>query len=121
MLVDRYVAPLSPVLGEVPSFWNTELWNLCADEAGPWETHINQGDLGHVAEKPATLGNNYGHLQQLETELESSWDSRPSQGGSRALALLQSLNVGRRLTQVRLLISLCGHQASPVTSLLSVH
>ena len=82
MLVDRYVAPSNPLFGEVPSFWNTGLWNLYADEAGLWETHINQGDLGHVAEKPTTLGNNYGDLQRLETVSESSWDSRPPSGES---------------------------------------
>ena len=66
MLVDRYVEPSNPLFGNVPSFWNTGLWNLYAEEAGLWEVHFNQGDFGHVCEKPTTLGTNYAELQQLE-------------------------------------------------------
>ena len=80
MLVDSYVAPSNPLFGEVPSFWNIGLWNLYVDEAGLWEIHINQGDLGHVDEKPTGLGNNYGDVQRLETVSESSWDSSPPSG-----------------------------------------
>ncbi|CAE7509726.1 rrp5, partial [Symbiodinium pilosum] len=77
MLVDRYVEPSNPLFGNVPSFWNTGLWNLYAEEAGLWEVHFNQGDFGHVCEKPTTLGTNYAELQQLEEVSLSSPSSQP--------------------------------------------
>ena len=66
MLVDRYLPPSHALFGEVPSFWNTGLWNSYTDETGLFEVHINQGDFGHVAEKPTTLGTNYADLRLLE-------------------------------------------------------
>ena len=66
MLVDRYLPPSHALFGEVPSFWNTGLWNSYADEAGLFEVHINQGGFGHVTERPTTLGTNYADLRLLE-------------------------------------------------------
>ena len=67
MLVDRYVPPSHALFGQVPSFWNTGLWNSYADEAGLFEVHVYKGDLEHVISRPTTLGTNYGDLQYLET------------------------------------------------------
>ena len=67
MPVDRYVPPSHALFGQVPSFWNTGLWNSYADEAGLFEVHVYKGDLEHAISRPTTLGTNYGDLQYLET------------------------------------------------------
>ena len=83
MLVDRYLPPSHALFGEVSSFWNTGLWNSYADEAGLFEVHVNQGDFGHVTEKPTTLGTNYADLRLLEV-LNPERSRKPSYQGKSA-------------------------------------
>ena len=76
----RYLPPLHALFGEVPSFWNTGLWNSYVDEAGLFEVHTNQGDFGHVTEKRTTLGTNYADDVRLEV-LNPEKSRKPSYQG----------------------------------------
>ena len=63
--VERYMAPGNPLLGEVPSWWSNPMWLSYAAEAGLFEVDFNQGPLGHVSDKPTTIGTNLPDLRDL--------------------------------------------------------
>ena len=52
------MAPGNSLLGEVPSLWSNPMWLSHAAEAGLFEVDLNQGLLGHVSDKPTTIGTN---------------------------------------------------------------
>ena len=60
--VARYMAPVNPLVGEVPSWWSNPMWLSYADEAGLFEVDFNQGPLGHVSDKPTTVRTNLPDL-----------------------------------------------------------
>ena len=64
--VERYMAPGNPLLGEVPSWWSNPMWLSYAAEAGLFEVDFNQGPLGHVSDKPTTIGTNLPDLRDLQ-------------------------------------------------------
>ena len=64
--VARYMAPENPLVGEVPSWWSNPMWLSYADEAGLFEVDFNQGPLGHVSDKPTTVGTNLPDLRDLQ-------------------------------------------------------
>ena len=66
MQVERYMAPGNPLLGEVPSWWSNPMWLSYAAEAGLFEVDFNQGPLGHVSDKPTTIGTNLPDLRDLQ-------------------------------------------------------
>ena len=82
--VERYMAPGNPLVGEVPSWWSNPMWLSYAAEAGLFEVDFNQGPLGHVSDKPTTVGTNLPDLrdlQGLKGEPKEPWS-----GDSRLLA-----------------------------------
>ena len=64
--VERYMAPGNPLFGEVPSWWSNPMWLSYAAEAGLFEVDFNQGPLGHVSDKPTTIGTNLPDLRDLQ-------------------------------------------------------
>ena len=64
--VERYMASGNPLLGEVPSWWSNPMWLSYAAEAGLFEVDFNQGPLGHVSDKPTTIGTNLPDLRDLQ-------------------------------------------------------
>ena len=63
--VDRYLPVGHSLVGEVPSFWHTNLWRAYALEAGLFEVDFDQGALGHATTKPTTIGTNLPDLRGL--------------------------------------------------------
>ena len=83
--VARYMPPENPLVGEVPSWWSNPMWLSYADEAGLFEVDFNQGPLGHVSDKPTTVGTNLPDLrdlQGLKGETRGPW-----KGDSKQLAM----------------------------------
>ena len=77
--------PVNPLVGEVPSWWSNPMWLSYADEAGLFEVDFNQGPLGHVSDKPTTVGTNLPDLrdlQGLKGETKGPW-----KGDSKQLAM----------------------------------
>ena len=68
--VARYMAPENPLVGEVPSWWSNPMWLSYADEAGLFEVDFNQGPLGHVSDKPTTVGTNLPDLRDLQPRVK---------------------------------------------------
>ena len=61
------------------------MWLSYADEAGLFEVDFNQGPLGHVSDKPTTVGTNLPDLrdlQGLKGETKGPW-----KGDSKQLAM----------------------------------
>ena len=94
--VARYMAPENPLVGEVPSWWSNPMWLSCADEAGLFEVDFNQGPLGHVSDKPTTVGTNLPDLrdlQGLKGEAKGPWkrDSKQLRPRATEVAAVQSV------------------------------
>ena len=42
------------------------MWLSYADEAGLFEVDFNQGPLGHISDKPTTVGTNLPEVRDLQ-------------------------------------------------------
>ena len=81
--VEQHMASSHSAWGSVPSFWNTQLWQTYAEEAGWFEVHFrqSQGPLGHAGDKPTTVGTNLsdlGDLRVLKGKDPESRNHRPA-------------------------------------------
>ena len=97
--VARYMAPENPLVGEVPSWWSNPMWLSYADEAGLFEVDFNQGPLGHVSDKPTTVGTNLPDLrdlQGLKGETKGPWKGDSKQLAAWAPGLVDAIALALR-------------------------
>ena len=97
--VARYMAPENPLVGEVPSWWSNPMWLSYADEAGLFEVDFNQGPLGHVSDKPTTVGTNLPDLrdlQGLKGETKGPWKGDSKQLATWAPGLVDAIALALR-------------------------
>ena len=97
--VARYMAPENPLVGEVPSWWSNPMWLSYADEAGLFEVDFNQGPLGHVSDKPTTVGTNLPDLrdlQGLKGETKGPWKGDSKQLATWAPGLVEAIALALR-------------------------
>ena len=97
--VARYMALENPLVGEVPSWWPNPMWLSYADEAGLFEVDFNQGPLGHVSDKPTTVGTNLPDLrdlQGLKGETKGPWKGDSKQLATWAPGLVDAIALALR-------------------------
>ena len=97
--VARDMAPENPLVGEVPSWWSNPMWLSYADEAGLFEVDFNQGPLGHVSDKPTTVGTNLPDLrdlQGLKGETKGPWKGDSKQLATWAPGLVDAIALALR-------------------------
>ena len=97
--VARYMAPENRLVGEVPSWWSNPMWLSYADEAGLFEVDFNQGPLGHVSDKPTTVGTNLPDLrdlQGLKGETKGPWKGDSKQLAAWAPGLVDAIALALR-------------------------
>ena len=97
--IERYMAPENPLVGEVSSWWSNPMWLSYADEAGLFEVDFNQGPLGHVSDKPTTVGTNLPELrdlQGLKGEAKGPWKGDSKQLAAWAPGLVDAIALALR-------------------------